>query len=43
MTAGEVMTAGGVTTVPIVVAGVTFPADALVVAVPVGVAPEVAT
>jgi len=43
VTAGEVPTTGGVTTVPIVVAGLTFPADALVVAVPGGVAPEVAT
>src|ERR1700728_3179527 len=40
VTAGEIVATGGVTTVPTVVAAVTLPAAALVVAVPAGVAPE---
>jgi len=40
---GEVMATVGLTTVPIVVAGVTIPACAFDNAVPRGVAPEVAT
>ena len=43
VTAGEVCRTCGGTTVPIVVAGVTVPAGALVVAVPGAVAPDVAT
>ena len=41
--AGEVCRTCGGTIVPIVVAGVTFPAGALVIAVPGAVAPDVAT